>query len=130
MSSLPHHKVCTRLRASKIHGIGVFAICPIKAGTMIFPGDQTDMIWVDKSALPNLSPAEKQMYADFCLHRGDRLGCPSSFDSLTPGWYVNHNPTDPNLTYSLQDYSFYAARDIAEGEELTANYHLYSDNVV
>lgn len=35
---LPHHKVCTRLRASKIHGIGVFAICPIKAGTMIFPG--------------------------------------------------------------------------------------------
>lgn len=60
------------------------------------------MIWVDKSALPNLSPAEKQMYADFCLHRGDRLGCPSSFDSLTPGWYVNHNPTDPNLTYSCR----------------------------
>lgn len=42
MPVLPHHNVYTRLEYSLIHGVGVFAIRPIPAGTMIFEGDEAE----------------------------------------------------------------------------------------
>lgn len=50
--------------------------------------------------------------------------------NLTPGWFVNHNENDPNLIYNSEQYCYFAARDIAVGEELTANYQSYSDNII
>ena len=129
MSTLPHDKVYARLGISKIHGVGVFAIKPIPAGTMIFDGDEAELIWVRRDQLTDLSPAEKSLY-DFGLVRGDLVGCPRSFNNLTPGYFVNHNAHDPNLLYNSSEYYFYAARDIAIGEELTANYHTYADNII
>jgi hypothetical protein len=39
-----------RLGASAIHGIGVFAIKPIRAGTHLFADDRSGLVWVDKTA--------------------------------------------------------------------------------
>lgn len=129
MPVLPHHNVYTRLGVSLIHGVGVFAIRPIPAGTMIFEGDEAEIIWVNKADLKDLSPAELKLY-EFGLVRGDSVACPKSFNNLTPGWFVNHNKNDPNLIYDSEQYCYFAARDIAVGEELTANYQSYSDNII
>ena len=51
---LPHVKVYTRLGPSKIHGVGVFAILPIKKGTYIFYGDDEDMVWINKFKLKDV----------------------------------------------------------------------------
>lgn len=130
MSTLPHHCVYARLGASKIHGVCVFAIMPIPKGTVVFAGDDQPIIWIKKSLIHELDPAHQKLYNDFGLHRGDEIACPVNFNTVTPGWCVNHNPDNPNLDYDSEDMQFIANRDIAIGEELTSNYHSYSDNII
>ena len=126
---LPHENVYVRLAPSPIHGVGVFAILPIPRGINVFPGDDSELLWVPKEEIEKLPPAQRGLYV-FGLWKGDKVGCPASFNVLTPGWYVNHNDQDPNLIYDLNEYTFFSARDIQPGEELTTNYHAYCDNVV
>jgi SET domain-containing protein len=124
-AKLPHEGVCARLGASPINGVGVFAIKKIPKGTVIFPEDQEDLVWINKSSLRGLSPEEKRLYDDFCIILGNRYGCPKSFNELTPAWYFNESAA-PNVgTDNL--YRFYALRDIRKGEELTVDYDAYSD---
>src|SRR5213080_356204 len=96
---LPHEQVWTRLGISSIHGIGVFAIKPIPAGTNVFATDQRELVWVDVATLALLSPAERRFYVDFGIRKGGRIGCPASFNLLTVGWYVNEPApgSAPNL---------------------------------
>lgn len=127
-SGLPHDQVWTRLGVSRIHGIGVFAIRPIVAGTNVFATDQREIVWIDAAVLDSgLTPAEARLYGDFCIRRGALLGCPASFNVLGVGWYVNEPAPgeDANLTV-LDTYEMIARRDIAEGEELTVRYDTFS----
>ncbi len=130
MSSLPHDAVYVRLGPSAIHGIGVFAIKPIPQGTNIFASDQVDLVWVDRAALDQagLSPAERKLYHDFGVAEAGRIGCPVNFNNLTPGWYLNEPSagSTPNVKVG-PGLVFAAARDIAEGEELTVRYTEFSD---
>ncbi|MEA3001293.1 MAG: uncharacterized protein QOH81_81 [Sphingomonadales bacterium] len=122
---LPHEQVYVRLGLSAVHGIGVFAIRRIPRGTNIFANDAVEMVWVEKAALEaaDPTPAERALYVDFGIHRGERIGCPVNFHNLTPGWYLNQPAPDeqPNVA-SDEAFSFTAARDIEEGEELTIRY--------
>jgi SET domain-containing protein len=124
---LPHQGVYARLGISPIHGIGVFALRPIPAGTDVFGNDQVEMVWVERSELGALLPAEKALYHDFGIHRGTRIGCPVNFHNLTPGWYCNEPDAgeEPNLAVE-EDFTFRASRNIAEGEELTVRYSEFS----
>jgi hypothetical protein len=122
---LPHEGVYARVQASKIHGVGAFAIRRIPIGTYIFPDDDDELVWIDKGSLENLSAEDRKLYDDFCIIRGDLYGCPRSFNKLTPTWYLNESST-PN-TAADREYRFYALRDIDEGEELTVDYSTYSD---
>ena len=127
--ALPHASVLTRLGVSAIHGIGVFAIRPIARGTTLFPDDQREIVWIDAAILDSgaLTPAEKQLYEDFCIRRGAELGCPASFDLLGTGWYLNHAPSaEAANVVATADYAMVTARDIAEGEELTVRYETFS----
>jgi hypothetical protein len=124
---LPHSHVYVRLGVSPIEGIGVFAIKPIPASTDIFGNDRVELVWVDRSKLAGLLPAERKLYDDFGIRRGDRIGCPVNFHNLTPGWYCNE-PAEgdvPNVEVD-EEFTFRAARDIAEGEELTIRYAQFS----
>ena len=127
---LPHEGVMVRLGRSEIHGIGVFAIQPIRAGTNVFAADQAEIQWVPATLLedPALDESQRALYRDFAIRSGDLLGCPSNFTLLTVGWYVNEPRAgdEPNLTPS-EDFDLIAARDIEAGEELTIRYSAFGE---
>lgn len=125
MKKLPHSGVYARLRASKLHGVGVFALVHISKGTYLFGDDDEKIVWVGKGIVESLSEPIKQLYYEFAIIRGEKYGTPQSFNGLTTSWYVNHSE-QPNLGAD-EEYRFYALRDIAAGEELTADYRTYSE---
>ena len=127
---LPHDAVYVRLGPSEIHGIGVFAIRPIPAGTRLFADDGVPLVWVSRAALERAapSPAQRRLYHDFGINRGDTIGCPASFNNLGPSWYLNEPPPGGSANVrSGPDFEFFASRDIAEGEELTIDYAGFSE---
>ncbi|MGD0119343.1 MAG: SET domain-containing protein [Candidatus Binatus sp.] len=125
MRKLPHSGVYTRLKPSKIHGVGVFAIKDIKKDTYVFPEDDDRMTWIDAQHLRRLPEPIKELYEDFSIIKGKKHGQPRNFNALTTSWYLNHSDT-PNMAAD-RSYRFYALRDIPEGEELTIDYRTYSD---
>ena len=127
--SLPHEQVFARLGVSNIAGIGVFAIRAIPAGTNIFGNDQRSINWVDAAVLDDFpdTSAEKSLYDDFGVRRGDRIGCPTNFNLLTVGWYLNEPPEGQSANVRMtEDFQMIAVREIAEGEELTILYDSFS----
>lgn len=125
---LPHEGVYVRLGVSPIEGIGVFAIKPIPAGTDIFGNDKVEMVWIERDRLRHLLPAERKLYDDFGIRRGKRIGCPVNFHNLTPGWYCNEPAAgDPPNVEVDEQFTFRAARNIAEGDELTIRYAEFSE---
>ena len=127
---LPHERVYVRLAPSKVHGIGVFAIRPIPEGTDIFANDRVQLIWIDSAELDRagLSEEQKRLYRDFGINRGERIGCPVNFNNLTPGWYLNEPPEGEEASVRVDgNLSFFAARDIEAGEELSVRYSDFSE---
>ena len=110
---LPHQRVCTRLKASKIHGVGVFAIKNIPKGTKLFVDDLDEMVWVEKDKLKSLPAESTKLYKDFSPLKGNRYGCPTNFNRLTMSWYVNHSD-HPNVRCD-NNYNFWTLEPIKEG---------------
>jgi hypothetical protein len=127
--TLPHTHVYVRLAPSPIDGVGAFAIRLIPAGIDIFPDDRLGVHWFDRREIDGSAtdPAIRRYYADFCIRRGDRYGCPVNFNSMTLGWYLNEPPAgqEPNVVVD-ENYAFRARRDILAGEELTVRYADFS----
>src|SRR5258708_823315 len=102
------------------------SIRPIPKGTYIFEPDDENLKLIRKEKIANLDPALRELYEDFCVLKGDKYYCPSSFNKLTPSWYLNTSQ-DPNVAADLY-LKFRTIRNIKTGEELTADYSAYSDN--
>lgn len=126
MTRLPHSGVYTRLKPSKIHGVGVFAIRNIKKGTYMFPEDNQRIRWITEGQLKNLPSPLTKLYKDFAVIQGKRYGAPWHFDRLTTAWYLNHSK-HPNVAIDKQ-FRFYSLRFIRSGKELTVDYDTYSDD--
>jgi hypothetical protein len=58
---LPHTGILTRLKPSPIHGVGVFAIVPIKKDTRLFSQDSDEMRWIKPDQLPTNSLRNSMM---------------------------------------------------------------------
>lgn len=124
---LPHQHVYARIQCSPIHGVGVFAIQPISKGTYIFPPDNDSVVKIEAIQLVGIPKALKAMYDDFCPESEGVYTCPTSFNKLTPAWFLNDS-LKPNVGPDRQ-LRFLALRDIHVGEELTADYTTYSGKV-
>jgi uncharacterized protein len=126
---MPHDGVYARIRRSKAHGVGVFAIRDIPKGADLFSGDDSELIWKKKSALKlNKVPSGiRAMYEDFCIIEDDggTYGCPKNFNLMTVSWFLNHNNKNPNVGCDRR-YNFFALRDVKAGEELTVDYRTYN----
>lgn len=125
--ALPHKQVYTRLKPSKIHGVGVFAIKKIRRGTRLFFDDLDEMVWVKEATVKRLPKEIARLYEDFPPRTDERLGCPRSFNRLTMGWYLNES-TRPNVACT-GNYDFKALKDIKAGEELTVDYSSFPDSL-
>jgi SET domain-containing protein len=104
-------------------GVGVFAIRKIPKGTRIFADENEELCWIPKSSLPK-GGALRELYDAFAVIEADRYGCPTSFNRLTPAWFLNESKK-PN-TRCDENYEFYALRDVVAGEELTVDYSTFS----
>jgi SET domain-containing protein len=122
-SALPHTGVVTRLKPSKLHGVGVFAIQRIRRGTLLFDSSE-EMIWINEAELNDLPNEVRKLYDDFAIIKDGQYGCPVNFNKLTMAWYLNDSD-NPNILVD-GDYNMWAARDIAEGEELTIDSSKFS----
>jgi len=125
----PHDRVYARLGVSPISGVGVFAIRDIPAGTDLFPNDSRGVRWIDSVEIEAIAePAIRQLYEDFAVRRGEKLGCPENFNIMTVGWYLNEAPAGERPNVDVENnLRFTAARDIVTGEELTIRYASFSD---
>jgi uncharacterized protein len=127
-AKMPHDNVYVRLFPSPIHGVGVVAIKDIKKDTLIFQGDDDDLMWIDNRIIEHLGPEIKRLYDDFAVIHENKYGCPDNFNLLTPAWYLNEpKPGEEANVRANADYEFFALRDIKKGEELTVRYRTYSE---
>lgn len=108
------------LKPSLIHGVGVFAAHPIKKGAKLrlFSDDNPVRYLKQEEVSPAFQP--------LCAHYEESLICPPDFGYMPVGWYLNHSK-EPNAAHDSSEkpgtYGLWlAARDIAEGEEITIDY--------
>jgi hypothetical protein len=111
----------TRIGPSPVHGIGLFAAHTVARGTPVWRFTPPFDLELPPSSLDALTAAQR----DRMLHYGyldPRLG--TFILCCDDARFVNHSAT-PNLEADFTDDPHgvdRAARDIAAGEELTADY--------
>ena len=111
------------LRASPIHGIGVFAIRDIPKGCRkMFSsgvGDWIRLSFAEVEALPDHS---RNLVETYCLYDSTDYFVPNyGFKLMDLVLYLNHS-SSPNIR-SVDDGNFFEAlADIPEGTELLVNY--------
>ncbi len=125
---LPHDGVYARIAYSRNHGVGVRAIRDVPAGTYVFGGESERVVWVSRAAVRRLPAAIRQLYEDFGMVSGERIGVPPSLNMLSVGWYLNHSDR-PNVEADA-DGRFRTLRRIRKGEELTADYRTFTDEAL
>jgi len=128
---MPYHKLLEQLRdqnyitikASPIHGIGVFAIQPIPKGCRdIFSKGMGEWIKVPITEVEALPEHSRSLIETYCLFDDTHYFVPEyGFKMIDPVIYLNHSST-ANVISINDGEEFEALVDIAPGEELLVNY--------
>jgi SET domain-containing protein len=113
------------LRASKVAGVGVFAIRPIAKGCrdMFSKPDPNDKwITIPRDEVEQLPTHAKALVENYCLFDDKLYYVPEQgFKAVDVSLFLNHSDS-PNIR-SIDDGNYFEAlRDIAEGEELFLDY--------
>lgn len=107
------------LRASAIHGVGVFTLVRIKKGTALKLFEEDDFRFIKKSNLKKTGLPEK-LIRKYSIKYNDGYSSPKNFHRMSIGWYLNHSDS-PNVFHDSQ-YEYFAVRDIKKDEEITIDY--------
>src|SRR5215475_6693053 len=102
------------IRASSINGRGAFAIAPISAGSVV-------TVWEHCIVTADDLPAEPQGEV-YPRADGGYVWLPPN-DPESAEYFLNHS-CDPNV-WMTNEVTLVSRRDIARGEELTADYALW-----
>ena len=111
------------LKASPIHGIGVFAIRDIPKGcNHFFSKNIGEWIKLPISDVEKLPAYSKELIETYCLYDDENYFVPDyGFKVMDLVNYLNHSNT-PNIISVNDGVYFEAIRDIQCGEELLIDY--------
>ena len=114
--------VYCKLGVSPIHGIGVFALRDIQAGTAPLRSMVSNKeIKFSRIELKKVPSSVRRHLSMFCLVEKGRVFAPEiGMNAVNISIYLNHSK-QPNLKFDDKDV-LRAIRDIARGEELTIDY--------
>ena len=113
--------VRTTIGPSTIHGIGIFAAEFIAKGTIIWQFQPGFDLKLSPDALGRLSPAALAQALNYSyVEDGAYILCADD------ARFFNASRTPKGTSGGLNSYTI-AARDIAEGEELTEDYRAFDD---
>lgn len=117
------HETYTALRASGIHGIGVFAICDIPKGcSTIFSKDSGEWLTLTMADAEKLPPHARNFIETYYLYDANHYFIPAhGCKIMDMANYLNHSSA-PNIISVSDGACFVAIRDIKKGEELLVNY--------
>jgi len=118
--------VDTEVRASPIHGLGVFFRTPIAKGTLIWRFDaRVDRVYSEAEidGLPPHMAEYLRIYSTWHEPTGLFVLCGDN------GRYVNHSDAPNTLSASPAFGDDHALDDLPAGAEMTSNYHLICDRV-
>jgi SET domain-containing protein len=107
------------LAPSKTHGVGCFTDHDISRGELVKCWDGKDSRWIPEKKA-HASP-QVALIKRFGIRVRGGYWAPTDFLRMSAGWYMNHSAT-PNLLSDDGEVTYYAARDIKAGEELTIDY--------
>ena len=112
----------TRVRASGIHGKGVYAVCPIQKGEIVLEYKGEIITW--RQALKRHPHDPDQPHHTFYFHLDDGHVIDAK-SSRAPAKWINHS-CNPNLEARQEGFRVFlhALRNIKPGEELFYDYAL------
>lgn len=116
----PHEMV--KVKRSRVHGAGVFAVRPIRKGTRIIEYTGERISWKEAQDLPPLDPDDPHHTFFFSLDDGQVINAAVGGNEAR---WINH-ACDPNCkTIERRGRVFIVARrDLKKGEELFYDYRL------
>lgn len=123
------HNTYCRLKPSKIHGVGVFAIRRIPKGIDPFIGVSNQEYWnkISEKEINKLPRAIRKAVKDFFIKEGNVFYVPDfGLNGLDISFYTNHSK-EPNMIAKNGGEYFIAKRNIKAGEELTVDYNTYDE---
>jgi len=117
------HETYVALKASPIHGIGVFAVCDIPTGCKtIFSKNTGGWIKLSFAEAEQLPPHVKDFIETYYLYDDENYFIPDhGCKVMDMANYLNHSGT-PNIISVNEGGYFEAIRDIKTGEELLVDY--------
>lgn len=116
-------RVRTELRASSVHGVGLFAAEPIAMGCLVWDFDPGLDHLVPAACIEWMHPSSQVFVRDYCVRIGQAYLVFSG-----PAAFANHSD-EPNCRFDRDRLRSVAARAIAPGEELFDDYRELCDDV-
>ncbi len=116
----PHGRL--RVRASGVHGRGVYATAPIRKGARVIEYTGRHLPWKEAIDLPARHPDDPYHTFFFSLDNGDVIDAGSGGNASR---WINHS-CDPNCETTEEDDRIfvYALRTLRPGEELFYDYKI------
>lgn len=118
--------ISTYVAQSSIEGLGVFAGEYVPRGSLIWNLNPKFDIFVHETEIGPLPPHMQTFIARYSYPHLEMPGY--RVVDVDNGRFMNHNLT-PNTDFRIFDKG-YALRDIAQGEEITCNYHEFDPDFV
>jgi D-alanine-D-alanine ligase-like ATP-grasp enzyme len=111
-----------RLRGNTISGYGIYAVTEIKAGELVWQGEETSQRIVTRSHVQSdWNTSEKEVFQRYAYPLSEEVFILWS-DNPTE-WTPQNHCCEPNTAY--RGLNIYALRDIVMGEELTLDYSTF-----